>query len=291
MAFRRGGGAAFGLVQPEQPDEERHHSWSASGIPSTWGPVTFREWLEAQGWSIMDCTAPKGPQQTMELSGADIRQSCKIAVFHTRSEMILSWSRGGKRRELQTRKQSQSMVNTGGLRMQHLMIPIETDDPISLTKTWTVAPTVPDSGKESTQNGARNWRKHCWEEQSSGSHWKLPTKEETSPIRFQEERWPWSYHWWHAWPILGWQTYNGDWHGRRRWLRMACFEFCSSWHKLSPTAIQQMKNWWTKSLCWARPSMRRWYPMWFLTKPNGLQHGLRIWKQMKVLKQEVAHPQ
>ena len=59
MAFRRGGGAAFGIVMPETEEEAKEHSWSLTGAPIGWGPVTLREWLEKQGWSILDCNQPR----------------------------------------------------------------------------------------------------------------------------------------------------------------------------------------------------------------------------------------
>ena len=59
LAFRRGGGAAFGVVMPAADDDEHIHSWSLSGAPPSWGPVTLREWLEKQGWAVMDTTQPR----------------------------------------------------------------------------------------------------------------------------------------------------------------------------------------------------------------------------------------
>ena len=54
MAYRRGGGAAFGIVMPETQEDNTVHSWTMSGIPTSWGPVSVREWLEKQGWSVMN---------------------------------------------------------------------------------------------------------------------------------------------------------------------------------------------------------------------------------------------
>ena len=59
LAFRRGGGAAFGVVMPAAEDDEHIHSWSLSGAPPNWGPVTLREWLEKQEWAVMDTTQPR----------------------------------------------------------------------------------------------------------------------------------------------------------------------------------------------------------------------------------------
>ena len=59
MAYRRGGGAALGIVMPESQDDNTVHSWTMSGIPASWGPVSVREWLEKQGWSVMDCSQPR----------------------------------------------------------------------------------------------------------------------------------------------------------------------------------------------------------------------------------------
>ena len=59
LAFRRGGGAAFGVVMPAADDDEHIHSWSLSGAPPKWGPVTLREWLEKQEWAVMDTTQPR----------------------------------------------------------------------------------------------------------------------------------------------------------------------------------------------------------------------------------------
>ncbi len=59
MAFRRGGGACFGIVMPEKEEDEVAHSWTMIGTPHSWGPVSVREWLERQGWAILDCTQPR----------------------------------------------------------------------------------------------------------------------------------------------------------------------------------------------------------------------------------------
>jgi len=59
LAFRRGGGASFGVVMPASEDDTHLFSWALAGAPSSWGPVTLREWLEKQGWAVMDTTQPK----------------------------------------------------------------------------------------------------------------------------------------------------------------------------------------------------------------------------------------
>lgn len=59
LAFRRGGGACFGIVKPATDDEEHIYSWSLSGAPPSWGPITLQEWLQKQEWAVMDTTQPR----------------------------------------------------------------------------------------------------------------------------------------------------------------------------------------------------------------------------------------
>lgn len=59
LAFRRGGGAAFGIVMPAAEDDTHIYSSSLSGVPPGWGPVSVREWLEKQEWAVMDTTQPR----------------------------------------------------------------------------------------------------------------------------------------------------------------------------------------------------------------------------------------
>ena len=48
MAFRRGGGASFGLVMPKDENQIKEHSWTVGGVPPVWGPVTL---AGARWWS------------------------------------------------------------------------------------------------------------------------------------------------------------------------------------------------------------------------------------------------
>ena len=208
----------------------RHHSWSASGIPSTWGPVTFREWLEAQGWSIMDCTAPKGRNRPWSFRG---RYPAKLQdrsfSYKIRDDFILI-----KRWE----KKRAADEETKPINGQYWWTkdatfddPIETDDPISLTKTWTVAPTVPDSGKESTQMEQETGGNTAEKSKAAGATGNSPPKKKLRQSDSKKKDDPDR--------ITGGMP-GPSWDGKRTtvidtggagWLRMACFEFCSSWHK------------------------------------------------------------
>lgn len=79
MAYRRGGGVSIGIIL-DQEEENQEHAWVACGIPHTWGPVTFRQWLKTQKWTILDCRAPNSKSQQWSfhglLKGQTGRSSC-----------------------------------------------------------------------------------------------------------------------------------------------------------------------------------------------------------------------
>jgi len=60
MAWRRGSGLCLG-VQVEDP-EERNKSWICYGWPSSWGPLTGKEWLQKNQWEVAEGTRPTPPR-------------------------------------------------------------------------------------------------------------------------------------------------------------------------------------------------------------------------------------
>ena len=60
MSWRRGSGLCLG-VQVEDP-AERNKSWICYGWPTTWGPLTGKEWLEKNQWQIAEGTRPTPPR-------------------------------------------------------------------------------------------------------------------------------------------------------------------------------------------------------------------------------------
>ena len=57
LTRRNGGGAYLGLLKED--DETRNRAWQISGIPTTWGPTSVRNWLESNDWYVE--TMPKPP--------------------------------------------------------------------------------------------------------------------------------------------------------------------------------------------------------------------------------------
>ena len=59
LACRRGGGACLGL-HGDAVSASGALKWTVAGVPSHWGPGTFQQWLEKQGWTeFKHVTAPK----------------------------------------------------------------------------------------------------------------------------------------------------------------------------------------------------------------------------------------
>jgi len=147
MAYRRGGGAAIGIVV-DQEDEGQEHAWTASGVPHFWGPVTFREWLEAQGWTILDCRAPASKSQHWSIRGLLKGQNGRSYSYKLEGGeedayiMIKRWEK--------KRRVEGASVPIGGSSWWHKdanFDPIEEDEEIEPTLKWEaqIAQTVPDS--------------------------------------------------------------------------------------------------------------------------------------------------
>jgi len=163
MAYRRGGGAAIGIVV-DQEDEGQEHSWVANGVPRIWGPVTFRQWLEAQGWTILDCRAPASKSQQWSFRGLLKGQKSRSYSYQLEGEddayiMIKRWEK--------KRKVEGEAVSIGGSSWWHKDAtfddPIEVDDEIEPTLKWEaeVAPTVMDAdadmqGKEGNSKAEKS---------------------------------------------------------------------------------------------------------------------------------------
>lgn len=60
MTWRRGSGLCLG-VQVEDP-AERNKSWICYGWPSSWGPLTGKEWLQKNQWIVAEGTRPTPPR-------------------------------------------------------------------------------------------------------------------------------------------------------------------------------------------------------------------------------------
>ena len=59
MTWRRGGGLCLGVTMEDKT--ERAHSWVCHGIPSSWGPLTVKEFLEKHSWKLsVRPSPPKG---------------------------------------------------------------------------------------------------------------------------------------------------------------------------------------------------------------------------------------
>ena len=56
MARRAGGGAFLGILKAD--DSIRNRAWSVSGIPSFWGPLSVRNWLQEVGWKVENNPKP-----------------------------------------------------------------------------------------------------------------------------------------------------------------------------------------------------------------------------------------
>lgn len=116
-----------------------------------WGPVTFREWLEAQGWTILDCRAPASKSQQWSFRGLLKGQKSRSYSYQLEGEedayiMIKRWE---KRRKVEG-----DVVPIGGSSWWHKDAtfddPIEVDDEIEPTLQWEaeIAKTVPDTDTE-----------------------------------------------------------------------------------------------------------------------------------------------
>ena len=158
LAFRRGGGAAFGIVMPESLDDQREHVWTIAGIPKVWGPVLLREWLEKQGWSVLDTSPPRGRNRPWTFRGKNPNKvgerSFSYALkFGDEDEVYVVVKRWQKKR-----KADSEIKNLPGPRWWTEdatfddPIEVESMEEDSLTKTWPVsasaAPTVLDATDE-----------------------------------------------------------------------------------------------------------------------------------------------
>ena len=64
LAWRQGGGSCLGV------QENKNHAWQLSGIPSTWGPTTLRDWLVKTGWKVEPhMKPPSGRHPTWSMQG------------------------------------------------------------------------------------------------------------------------------------------------------------------------------------------------------------------------------
>jgi len=171
LAYRRGGGAAIGIVV-DQEDEGQEHSWTASGVPHLWGPVTFREWLEAQGWTILDCRAPASKSQQWSFRGLLKGQKGRSYSYQLDGEedayiMIKRWE---KRRKVEG-----EVVHIGGSSWWHKDAtfddPIEVDEEIDATLKWEaeIATTVPDTDTEMNGQDGKSKAEKSKMEDSTGN--------------------------------------------------------------------------------------------------------------------------
>ena len=58
LAWRRGGGHCLGILKEDAV--ERNRSWIVFGIPRSWGPVSMKEWLVSNGWTVTNNPIPPG---------------------------------------------------------------------------------------------------------------------------------------------------------------------------------------------------------------------------------------
>jgi len=56
MAWRRGGGLCLGVAMEDTT--ERAHSWICYGVPTFWGPLTLKEFLEKNSWKMASNPSP-----------------------------------------------------------------------------------------------------------------------------------------------------------------------------------------------------------------------------------------
>ncbi len=167
LAFRRGGGASLGIVMPETEDEAREHAWTLTGAPLGWGPVTVREFLEKQGWVILDCTQPKWKTKPWvfrgKCTGQVTTRSFAYEVTDNDVTCYVHITRWEKRR-----KADEEVTPLPGAKWWSKSRSYEDDeDPIedtespklSLTKTWpdgSVADTVVDVDASATPDGLKD---------------------------------------------------------------------------------------------------------------------------------------
>ena len=155
MAFRRGGGAAFGIVMPETEEDATIHSWSLTGSPRGWGPVSLREWLELQGWSVLDCTQPKRKDKPWTFRGRIAGQINTRSFAYeipakddTEKAVYIHISRWEKRRKADEEVKPITGALWWSKNNSYADDPIEED---SITQTWPetgVPPTVVDSSPD-----------------------------------------------------------------------------------------------------------------------------------------------
>ena len=157
LAYRRGGGAAIGIVV-DQEEEGQEHAWVASGVPHIWGPVSFRQWLETQGWTILDCRAPASKSQQWSFRGLLKGKKDRSYSYQLEGEedayiMIKRWE---KRRKIEG-----DVVPFGGSSWWHKDAtfddPIEVDEEVEPTVKWEaeIAETVPDTGMEASEENGK----------------------------------------------------------------------------------------------------------------------------------------
>eukprot|EP00434_Breviolum_minutum_P005586 symbB.v1.2.004926.t1/scaffold281.1/size241006/7 len=169
LAYRRGGGAAIGIVV-DQEEEGQEHAWVASGVPHIWGPVSFRQWLETQGWTILDCRAPASKSQQWSFRGLLKGQKDRSYSYQLEGEddayiMIKRWE---KRRKIEG-----DVVPLGGSSWWHKDAtfddPIEVDDEVEPTVKWEaeIAETVPDTEMEASAENGKGEKSKM--EESTGS--------------------------------------------------------------------------------------------------------------------------
>ena len=142
MAFRRGGGAAFGIVMPETEEDATIRSWSLTGTPFGWGPVSLREWLELQGWSVLDCTQPRRKHKPWTFRGRIAGQisartfSYEIpAKDDSEKPVYIYISRWEKRRKADDKTKPISGAMWWSKNNSYSADPIE-EDSESITQTW-----------------------------------------------------------------------------------------------------------------------------------------------------------
>ena len=146
IAFRRGGGAAFGIVVPENEPDQKEHAWTLTGAPFNRGPITLREWLKKQG-SVIDCMAPRGRNKPWtfrgEIPGKAGERNFSYAIGEDDDTSYIIIKRWEKQR-----KADEDTKSLGGARWWSKDAtfddPIEEDDEVSITKTWPEEP-KPDS--------------------------------------------------------------------------------------------------------------------------------------------------
>ena len=187
LAFRRGGGAALGIVMPETEEDSRSHSWFLTGAPWSWGPVTLSEWLERQGWSVLDCKQPMKKSRPWTFRGRKAgevsRRSFSYEVQQDEDSFYIHVKRWEKRR-----KADEDVVPISGARwwskdtefdpIEDTEMESKDKDKEEITQTWpdTAAPTAMDDASAGNVNAGDEDQE---DKEKSGSPPKKKSKHET----------------------------------------------------------------------------------------------------------------